>query len=181
MNKTICYIGIDIGIICIIFSFAAFSGDAAISSGTYTNHSVYGGDAYTGIQNAAADTANNVAKLGSGIEALHSKVSQIGGFLLLILGALITLNYSKQLLEINEAEEENSYTPDNETSPKCCAVCGHTISEGADFCANCGNKVSSVPLEKTPNDNEWKCSKCGLVNPGYTDTCSCGNPKQENE
>ncbi len=181
MNKTICYIGIAIGIICIIFSFAAFSGDAAISSGTYTNHSVYGGDAYTGIQNAAADTANNVVKLGSGIEALYDKISQVGGFILLIAGALIILNYSKQLAEINEAEEEYIYIPDTQNNPKCCDVCGHTVSDGADFCANCGNKVYSAPVEKTPNDNEWKCSKCGTVNPNYTGTCSCGNSRQENE
>ncbi|MGN0384824.1 MAG: hypothetical protein ACI4EX_02980 [Lachnospiraceae bacterium] len=26
----------------------------------------------------------------------------------------------------------------------------------------------------------WVCKKCGLVNPNYTGTCSCGNPKYNN-
>jgi len=24
----------------------------------------------------------------------------------------------------------------------------------------------------------WTCSKCGKTNPGYTDTCSCGESKR---
>ena len=39
----------------------------------YTGHendNAYGGDAYTGIQNAAAQTANNVAAVGNGLEEI---------------------------------------------------------------------------------------------------------------
>lgn len=29
-------------------------------------------------------------------------------------------------------------------------------------------------------NNSWVCKKCGFVNPNYTGTCSCGNPKYNN-
>ena len=56
--KTI--LGLDIivlGIIAIILSSDLFRG------GVYEEKNAYGGDAYTGIQNAAATTANNVRAL----------------------------------------------------------------------------------------------------------------------
>ncbi len=38
-------------------------------------HNVYGGDAYTGIQNAAADTAINVAEVGNSLERFHNSMA----------------------------------------------------------------------------------------------------------
>ncbi|MDO5521662.1 MAG: SHOCT domain-containing protein [bacterium] len=31
------------------------------------------------------------------------------------------------------------------------------------------------------NNDGWRCQRCGVVNPGYTGSCSCGMTKQENE
>ena len=76
LNVAICLIAI---IVCLCFGgkfeAAAASTNGAsgkdLKSGGYlyidTDHSKYGGDAYTGIQNAAADTADNVATLGSNV------------------------------------------------------------------------------------------------------------------
>ncbi len=51
--------GIISGVISIIFSFVV----KGMSIGSYEWYSEYGGDAYTGIQNAAAQTANNTQDL----------------------------------------------------------------------------------------------------------------------
>ena len=67
-------LGIVAGIIAIIFAIIVFAGAAPSSSsavtslsdmdtGTRTSYEYYGGDAYTGIQQAAADTARNVKNL----------------------------------------------------------------------------------------------------------------------
>ena len=48
-----------IGVIAIGLGIKAFG----MSAGRYTGYETYGGDAYTGIQNAAARTANNVQDL----------------------------------------------------------------------------------------------------------------------
>lgn len=51
------------------------------------------------------------------------------------------------------------------------------------------NYEGSGILEKMAEDKRkqdmfakggWVCKKCGLVNPNYTGTCSCGNPKYNN-
>lgn len=42
--------------VAIIFGFLCYE----MSAGSYESSETYGGDAYTGIQNAAAQTANNV-------------------------------------------------------------------------------------------------------------------------
>ena len=68
---------------CMIFISGCFA----------TEYIEYGGDAYTGIQNAAADTANNVLK--------------IGGILVSVLGATL-LSYSKiKAFEYIENQEKH--------------------------------------------------------------------------
>lgn len=65
-------IGMLGGLISIYYSFAI----KAMSTGRYEYSVTYGGDAYTGIQNAAATTANNVNDIGDLIQ------TGISGFLL---------------------------------------------------------------------------------------------------
>lgn len=58
--KKICNIGgVVSGIISIIFSFVMLGMD----NGSYESNLAYGGDAYTGIQNASAQAANNIMDL----------------------------------------------------------------------------------------------------------------------
>jgi len=64
-----------IGILSIIFGIVCFNMD----EGRYETSSSYGGDAYTGIQNAAAKTANNV-------QVLTKNVNKGMGYMLLIAG-----------------------------------------------------------------------------------------------
>ena len=64
-----------VGILAIILAVVCFSMDVGNTSLGYS----YGGDAYTGIQNATAQTANNILYL--------AKISRFGfGSVLLVLG-----------------------------------------------------------------------------------------------
>ena len=68
------------GIASVVLSIVCF----CFSTGGYESSYTYGGDAYTGIQNAAAQTANNVSYLGD--------IAKFGfGSILLIAGILMIL------------------------------------------------------------------------------------------
>ena len=54
--------------------------------GRYTSYESYGGDAYTGIQNAAADTAVNVENFGYALEEAVNMGAIFGGLLVAFLG-----------------------------------------------------------------------------------------------
>ena len=36
-------------------------------------------------------------------------------------------------------------------------------------------------VNRTAGPNEWKCNKCGRINPNYTGTCACGTSKYDLE
>lgn len=66
-SKLFPYLGVLTGIVAVITALVMlFSGGGSaaklsnMSTGTYTSYSFYGGDAYTGIQQASADAARNV-------------------------------------------------------------------------------------------------------------------------
>lgn len=59
MKKLSNIVGIISGMISIVFSFVV----KGMSIGYYEQNYTYGGDAYTGIQNASAQAANNVQDL----------------------------------------------------------------------------------------------------------------------
>ena len=81
MSNVSCAIGIISGIISVIFGIITLGMD----TGSWESSSSYGGDAYTGIQNAAAQTANNVQDLA---EIVAAGI----GFLLIAMG-LIAVSY----------------------------------------------------------------------------------------
>ena len=75
-NKSIKILLIVIGAVSIALSIRCF----AKYTGQYSEYVTYGGDAYTGIQNAAAETANNVKEM--------NKIISFGfGSVLLVIGA----------------------------------------------------------------------------------------------
>ena len=57
------------------------------TSSRYTYYETYNGDAYTGIQNAAADISYNVLKLEETIEEIAQLSIDLLGFALIIVGA----------------------------------------------------------------------------------------------
>ena len=82
MKKNISWLFIVIGILSIILAFFAYRMD----TGYGVSKMSYGGDAYTGIQNAAAQTADNVHYLGEVISFSAGSILLIGGLSLIIHG-----------------------------------------------------------------------------------------------
>jgi hypothetical protein len=79
-----CILGMLTGVLSIIFAFGTDY------YGRYTYQETYGGDAYTGIQNAAADTANNINSLGWNI-------SDNFRYLLIVIGLALIAYFSLKL------------------------------------------------------------------------------------
>ncbi len=78
--------GIASGILSIIFGIIMLGKDV----GSYEYSEAYGGDAYTGIQNAAAQTANNVKNL--------SEITKNGfAFLLIAIGLIAIFYFASKL------------------------------------------------------------------------------------
>ena len=109
---TVSVIGILIGIFCIIVSGIVFSENG----GTHTKRLTYGGDAYTGIQNAAANTSNNVA-------LLHNLVALVSGYAFLIVGLIMIWKSICKLVEPNAYFDKKTSNTSNhecnkESSPE---------------------------------------------------------------
>lgn len=99
-------IGAFSGLLSIIFSFIIFF----MSNGYFELSERYGGDAYTGIQNAAAQTANNVQDL--------CELVQMGfGGILLIAGLLLTCHYIKAIITTLSENASNKINNTNEEIP----------------------------------------------------------------
>lgn len=102
VNKICNFVLIAIGIMAIICAMLCFILNSKFDYGYYIDWQKYGGDAYTGIQNAAAATANQVDRLNKNVETLANCIKSGLGFVLLISGLLILLHGIKKLLETKE-------------------------------------------------------------------------------
>ncbi len=99
-NRVFPCIGFLAGVIAVIFAIVLLAHPAVsgLPTGEHTSYSYYGGDAYTGIQQAAADTARNVKALA---EIVLSGFRSVGGgnsagYILLVMGfGLIAVSGAK--------------------------------------------------------------------------------------
>lgn len=89
-KRVICILGIILGIATIVIGIA--TDEFNYSYQGYGDREIYGGDAYTGIQNATAQTATNVYNLYQTIQAFSKSF-------LIVLGVLIILHYALVLHE----------------------------------------------------------------------------------
>lgn len=105
-NKIFNYILIGIGVLSIIFAVLCFVLNGEFDYGYYVAWETYGGDAYTGIQNAAAATANQVDRLNESVATLAKCVKMGFGFILLIFGFLITLYGVKNIIKEKTNEKQ---------------------------------------------------------------------------
>lgn len=105
IKKIFNYTLIGIGVLSIIFAILCFVLNGEYDYGYYVNWEIYGGDAYTGIQNAAAATANQVDRLNENIATLANCIKIGFGFILLIGGLLVTLYGVHELLK-NKANKQ---------------------------------------------------------------------------
>lgn len=107
-NKTRSIVFTVVGAVSFFLSIVCFTQE--VSSGA--SHSYYGGDAYTGIQNAAADTSKNVVEL--------SKIAKTGfGSILLVAGlAFIGFGLTTPVVKVTETKEEEIPVTTEEVAPE---------------------------------------------------------------
>lgn len=135
LRKVIAVLGILLGLASAILGISIYG----MYDGSYEWSETYGGDAYTGIQNAAAQTANNV-------EALADIANTGFGSILLIGGLGIILISVEKFLKKEESAQ----------APVVTELCEETEAPTADantvICPNCGK-------EQFPESG--KCALCG--------------------
>jgi hypothetical protein len=148
--------GIVLGILSIIFSLAVFTGTV----GYYESALKYGGDAYTGIQNAAAQTANNIKYLGETLQIGLAGLLLVQG-LAMLLGALCI--QPKKLAAPKEAPVAAAVAPMVPVAPMA------PVTPVA---------PAPQPAPVAPQPTTWTCPSCSHTNEAAFRFCqSCGTPK----
>ena len=111
-----------IGAAAIILSIVAFQ----MNNGYHESSQRYGGDAYTGIQNAAATTANNIRYLINVCRFGFGSILLIGGATLCVVGATAMVKsddekekqYDDSRSNALNALEENEGNPGSDSEPE---------------------------------------------------------------
>lgn len=175
MKKLIAVLALVFAIVTGILSVIMFDSSAI----GYTAHEVYGGDAYTGIQNAAADTANSVRRLNDDICVGFGSILLVATFAF----ALVSARYF--YLAKEETAVVSAPTPAPaaryQSAPvqdmRPCESCGTMIRADEKYCTNCGHVVDSAEKSDSPTKMHWTCT-CGMKNTKFTSICiSCGKPR----
>ena len=99
---------IVVGILAITLAIVCFSKDVGNISLGYS----YGGDAYTGIQNAAAQTANNVFYLAEIVRFGFSSVLLVLGFGMVASGARASVDNADKVIAHENHEKVKQELPD---------------------------------------------------------------------
>ena len=154
MKKAASFLFIGIGVLAIIFGIVSFSKD----TGSYEwNHS-YGGDAYTGIQNASAQTANNIMYMTEATAFGFGAVLTVAGVAMIAFGL-------KTLGEANEEDQAGSYQEERKPSES-------ILNQ---------NTYSPLHVERyepempsNPNTQMWWTCQCGKLNHNSVKVCQCG-------
>ena len=153
--------GIILGILSIVISLSVFSG----SVGYYENAQKYGGDAYPGIQNAAAQTANNIKYLGETIQMGIAGLLLVQG-LAMFLGALciqpkkMAAKAAPAPVAVPVAPVAPAPQPDPAPVVPVAPV------------------APVAPAPVAPQPTTWNCPSCNHANEaGFRFCQSCGTPK----
>ena len=137
MNKKLLKIfGIALGVLTIILAIVVFTQNV----GYYESSHSYGGDAYTGIQNASAQAANNVKYVGEMIRFAMGSMMLVMG-LAMVLGSLCIRTEKKTTaVQTPVFAAPNGYQapvtqPDGNWN---CSKCSFPNEPDSRFCQNCG-------------------------------------------
>lgn len=137
MNKKLLKIfGIALGVLTIILAIVVFTQNV----GYYESSHSYGGDAYTGIQNASAQAANNVKYVGEMIRFAMGSMMLVMG-LAMVLGSLCIRTEKKTIaVQVPVFAAPNGYQapvtqPDGNWN---CSKCSFPNEPDSRFCQNCG-------------------------------------------
>lgn len=137
MNKKLLKIfGIALGALTIILAIVIFTQNVGYYESSYS----YGGDAYTGIQNAAAQTANNVKYVGEMIRFAMGSMMLVMGLAMLLGSLCIRVEKKKPAPQVPSFIPSNGY-PAPATQPAAkwnCSKCGFQNEPDSRFCQTCG-------------------------------------------
>ena len=164
MNKKLLKIfGIVLGVLAIVLAIIVFSKDV----GYYESSKSYGGDAYTGIQNAAAQAANNVKYVGEMLRfALGSQMLVMG--LAMIMGSLCICTKDQNRIA-SPVQMAPVPVPAPMPVPAPAPVPVQDIAPPV---------AENFRQPEAPAPAEWTCSRCGTVHEGDGRFCYvCGNSR----
>lgn len=161
MKKAIAILSMIFAVALMALSIIAFTKTSSSYYGIYVPHEKYGGDAYTGIQNAAADTARAAAETAERVGELNNTVSTIGG------GILMSMSFAFFLASLYFFRPEGGdLMAPNRAAPITAAPSQQP------------KRVAS-PMAPPTSADGWKCT-CGNMNPPIYVTCpSCGKSARE--
>ncbi len=113
------YLFLALALISLVFAIVCFATDTSYATGSYESNQQYGGDAYTGIQNAAAQSANNVYYMNKNLVLLTTCVATTGGLFFLLVAFTFALIGVKKLGLLDEkvAPETAEEAPEAEAEP----------------------------------------------------------------
>ena len=112
MKKIIHTVYPFVQLILAIVAFVFGGSCSSLYAGAYETSQSYGGDAYTGIQNAAAQTANNLRAVGNLISSCFQYVFIFVGLVLLVLALKGILELLPSILEsLRNAAQMKPSTP----------------------------------------------------------------------
>ena len=108
------------GVVILILGFLTYGSNlrtynigTGSESTSYTSYEYYGGDAYTGIQQAAADASNNagiaaenIVTTNTYLMAILNSIYRPVGLVLIALGLITICNYLYKLTEITERKKK---------------------------------------------------------------------------
>ena len=160
MRKAIAILSMIFAAVLLVLSLVSFADASPSGYSVFVEDEVYGGDAYTGIQNAAADTARAAAETAERVGVLNNTLAYVGG------GVLLAASFAFFLVSLNffRAEEKNSVTTER----------GMMATQQQAF--HTAKLQQSVRPAVTDG---WKCT-CGNRNPKMYATCtSCGKSARE--
>lgn len=102
-EKILCAAFLIIAIVSLVFAICCFG--SSTPSGRTAVHEYYGGDAYTGIQNASADAATNVYYAGKAIAQI---IINFGGYFFIIVALTFASLSVSKLIQFKEKASNDS-------------------------------------------------------------------------
>lgn len=144
-----------LGIIAIVFSLVVFSADV----GSYEPTKSYGGDAYTGIQNAAAQAANNIMDVGAAITTAAGAILLVFGVGMIFLSLCINAPKAPKAAPIAAPYAPPVPNPYAPPAPAPYAPAAPVApAAGSWFCPRCGSQNSG---------DTTLCKTCAMQRPNH--------------
>lgn len=145
IKKILAIAFVVIGLLSVILGLSAYG----LDTGYYESSSAYGGDAYTGIQNAAAQTANNVRYVTEAVASVGGSILLVTGLVLILVGVKAFMEEMGDLADKKlfdaatySAEPVAPVVPAEPEETIACPNCGSSQAKDAGFCGSCGTKLN---------------------------------------